>query len=102
MKFGLSDDQFNFLLEQVALPLQKKGATIWCFGSRARGDHRIFSDVDLMVESDLELIHEIGEIQEILSKSNFPFKVDIVEYRNFADSYKQNYLTERKPFVSEA
>jgi len=98
MKFGLSDEEYHFIHKNVVEPLQEKGATIWCFGSRARGDHQKFSDLDLMVESSEDLSREIGAIQEQLSKSNFPYKVDLVQFREFAESYKEGYFKDRVPF----
>lgn len=98
MKFGLTDSQFKFVLESVVLPLESRGGRVWCYGSRARADHQPFSDLDLMVESDSNLSKEIFKIQEDLRNSNFPFKVDLVPYSEFADSYKPGYQNDKKPF----
>lgn len=98
MKFGLTEEEYQYIRENVVEPLQEKGANIWCFGSRARGDHQDFSDLDLMVESSEDLSKEIGAIQERLSKSNFPYKVDLVQFSEFAESYKDGYFRDRVPF----
>lgn len=98
MKFGLSEEQYQFVIEQVVKPLENQGAQIWCYGSRARGSHKKFSDLDLMVESDKDLSQIISNIQEILSKSNFPYKVDLVDYKNFANSYKEQYQKDKIRF----
>lgn len=98
MKFGLNKEQYNFIYEQVVKNLEKNNAQIWCFGSRARGDHKEFSDLDLMVYSNKDLNSEIGLIIENLSKSNFPFKVDIIQYKDFAENYKQSFEADKKLF----
>ncbi len=98
MKFGLTQPQYEFILREVVIPLQQKGAKVFCFGSRARGDNKPFSDLDIMVVSDQDLSSIIGNITEQLIKSNFPYKVDLVEYRNYADSYKVNYEKEKVGF----
>jgi len=72
-------------------PLKNQGAAVWIFGSRARGEHQIFSDLDLMVSSDTDISAHISKIQELLEEENFPFKVDIVESKNFAESYRKNF-----------
>lgn len=95
MKYGLSDEQLQFLNETVVRPLRDQGARVWIFGSRARGDHRPFSDIDLMVESDTDLFALVSRIQETLLESNFPFKVDLVQERDFAKSYRPGYLRDR-------
>lgn len=95
MKFGLSESEYQFILKNVVKPLQAKGAKIWCFGSRARGDHSKFSDLDLMLESSSDLSNEIGKISEKIIESNFPYKLDIVQEKNFADSYKENFKKDK-------
>ena len=95
MKFGLTQDQYTYILNEVVLPLENKGAEVWCFGSRARNTHELFSDLDLMVVADISLKTLISNLKEKLTNSNFPFKVDIVEYSDFAESYKQNFAAEK-------
>lgn len=99
MKFGLTEAQYQFILENVVQPFLKRGAKIYCYGSRARGDQQPFSDLDLMIESSADLSKEVGQLNEFMSNSNFPYKVELVEFSQFADSYKQKYLKERKEFV---
>ncbi len=55
MKFGLTDSQYKYIYETVVAPIANKGARIWCFGSRARGDHKPYSDLDLAIESHSDL-----------------------------------------------
>ncbi|MCC7403061.1 MAG: nucleotidyltransferase domain-containing protein [Bdellovibrionales bacterium] len=77
------------------------GAQIYCYGSRARGDHKPFSDLDLMVEVNTispELESKVSEIQEQLTASNFPYKFDLVLSPQFADSYRPGYLRDRVRF----
>jgi len=96
VKFGLTQDQYQFIFDHVVAPLNKKGAKVFCYGSRARGDHQPFSDLDLMVESPVDLSQELGPLSEFLSNSLFPYKVDLVQFSQFAESYKPGYLTDRK------
>lgn len=98
MKFGLSDKEYEFIQLNVIEPLSKSGSKVWCFGSRARGDYHKFSDLDLMIENGNHLDQQIASIREFLTKSNFPFKVDLVLLSEFADSYRKNYEKEKKIF----
>ncbi len=91
MKFGLSEPQFQYIQETVVAPLKNKGASIWIFGSRARGDHTEFSDLDFMVESKEDISTLVSNIQETLENGNFPYKVDIVQSKDFAESYRENF-----------
>lgn len=79
-------------------PLQDQGANIWCFGSRARGDHHKFSDLDLMIDSQQDFTRELGNLKEIFEESNLPIKIDVVQWKDFAENYKESYLNDRKKF----
>jgi predicted nucleotidyltransferase len=57
-----------------------QGARAYVFGSRAHGEARRYSDLDLALEWDQPLgLDVIGEIAEALSESDLPYKVDIVD-----------------------
>lgn len=89
MRFGLSEQELEYLMQSVVLPLkQQHTAQVYIFGSRARGSHQRFSDIDLLVDSPSDLAKEIGEIAEALEASNFPYKVDLVENRHLAEAYR--------------
>ena len=98
MKFGLTPDQYEFIHRTVVIPLAAKGGSVWCYGSRARGDHRPFSDLDLMVDSTTDLSPEVGHIRERLDESNFPFKVDLVQLSEFAKSYRPGFEKDKVQF----
>lgn len=98
MKFGLTESQYRYIREVVVEPVRSLGASVWCYGSRSRGDHAPFSDLDLMIVSDKDLSKVVCEISETLSKSNFPFKVDLVELSTFAASYKVNFEKDKALF----
>jgi len=100
MMFGLSPPQYDYILQTVVIPLGQHGAQVWCFGSRARGDHKPFSDLDLMVESPKDLTQEMNQIKEQLESGNFPYKVDLVQLSDFAATYLDNYQSEKQIFGS--
>ena len=62
------------------------------------GYHQPYSDLDIMVESSLDLSTLVSFLQEQVTNSNFPYKVDLVEYRDFADSYKAGYQKDKLPW----
>ncbi len=99
MTFGLTIDELNLLKKVVVAPLQDRGAKVWCFGSRAKGTHHKFSDIDIMVESTQDLTQLIGEIRESIIESTFPYKVDIVDLHDFASAYRHNFESEKILFT---
>jgi predicted nucleotidyltransferase len=98
MNFGLEDSQYHLLNEIIIQPLVKKGATIWIFGSRARGDQKPFSDVDLLFEMPDNKSLNTGflfEIKSQLEDSNFKYKLDLVNITELAESYKPSVFADR-------
>jgi predicted nucleotidyltransferase len=102
MNFGLNEHEYQFISNNFVIPFQRRGAVIWCFGSRARGDHHQHSDVDLLVSGPESLRVELGNYREIFEKSNFPYKVDIVFESDVAQSYRASILQERRLFLDQS
>ena len=96
MTFGLSEKHFQIVQDLAINPLKLQGAHIWIFGSRARGDHRPFSDLDILFKANRPLPSGLlGKINESLEESHLPIKVDIVEESDLAESYKENVFRDR-------
>jgi type I restriction enzyme S subunit len=81
MRFGLADKQ----IEQISAVLGDSGVSkAVVFGSRAKGNHRNNSDVDIAVwGSGLHL----GKLSTVLDELSMPYKFDVVSYEkinNFA------------------
>jgi len=94
--FGLSNSQFDLLKKLVIDPIKGLGGKVLIFGSRARGDHHPFSDIDVL----FSLPHEVspsalGKIKEDAEESQLAIKVDLVEVNQLAQSYVQNVMQER-------
>ncbi len=97
-KFGLTVDQYKILDELMIQPLKAAGAKVWIFGSRARGDHRPASDVDVLFEFPSDVVPPSGMIFSIksdLEESRFPYTVDLVSVKDMAVSYKENVFRDR-------
>ncbi|RLA56843.1 MAG: nucleotidyltransferase domain-containing protein [Gammaproteobacteria bacterium] len=98
MKFGLTAQQYQYIQETVVVPFKNVGATVWIFGSRARGDYHKFSDFDFMVESEEDISSQVSKIQETLENGNFPYKVDIVQSKDLAESYRESFEMDKVEF----
>jgi hypothetical protein len=65
----------------VAHVLPVGNITLKIFGSRARGDSRHASDIDLAVVTSLPVgSSEMAELRDMLENSHIPFRVDVVDY----------------------
>ena len=96
MRFGLSEEDWFLLTNLLIDPLKSAGAEVWIFGSRARGDHFEFSDVDVAYASSHVLPPGmISCIRENLEESRLPYKVDLGQVTDIVDSYRAGILRDR-------
>jgi uncharacterized protein len=91
MKFGLSPQDYEVFEALVLRPLKAQGAHVWIFGSRVRGDHKEFSDVDILFEKTKDFPPGfLFELKDAIENSNFPFKLDLVDRSELASSYTES------------
>lgn len=93
-RFGLIQAHWELVKELLVQPIIEAGGRIWIFGSRARGDYRLFSDLDVLIEGPItpDLITSIGEQ---LEESTLPIRVDLAPAAHLADAYRAGVLEER-------
>ena len=66
---------------------------IFLFGSRARQDHNLFSDVDIGVfPRDKSAWRKIIFLKERIEESNIPYKVEFVNLKEGSDDFKNEIL----------
>ena len=68
-------------------------ATILAYGSRLGGNAHSGSDLDLAVKDFGDTNCNISELKEILSQSNIPFLVDILEFNSLSKSFQTEILS---------
>lgn len=98
MKFGLPEPEYNILFDLAVNPLKTAGAKVWIFGSRARGDQRPFSDIDLLYSFSPSKSRPPGLVFEIgaaLEDSRLSYKVDLVDLEHLAESYRPSVEREK-------
>ena len=78
MNHGLSDRQL-MVLKQILSLYAEEIASVELFGSRASGDYRPNSDVDLVLRGAIEEKH-IDRLWTMFHESNLPFSVDVKSY----------------------
>jgi predicted nucleotidyltransferase len=92
--FGLEPRHFEILSEILINPLHAAGCKVFIFGSRARGDHRAFSDIDILIDGDAPQ-SLVNSIEEQLDDSQLPIRVDLVQLKDLAESYRTGALKDR-------
>jgi predicted nucleotidyltransferase len=91
--FGLTKSDWDILNSICFQPLKKAGTFVWVYGSRARGDHQKFSDIDILYQNapaDL-----VRKIKDQLEESRLSIKVDLVDESHLAESYKASVIKDR-------
>ena len=69
------------------------------FGSRARGDYKRYSDLDLAIRLAQPAPNKTWlEVQEQFSESRIPIKIDIVDLDKIETDFRQSIDAELKRF----
>jgi type I restriction enzyme S subunit len=64
---------------------------IYLFGSRATGQYRPHSDIDIALDAGEPLDRlDVGEVQDMLNASNIPYSFDIVDLHNVGEDLKND------------
>jgi predicted nucleotidyltransferase len=86
----MSDRYVEQVKEIVLRALAPYPASIYLFGSRARGDATPTSDVDVAVEPHGELpVALLSELDEMLEESTVPYFVDVVDLRSADPAFRE-------------
>lgn len=66
---------------------------VYLFGSRARGQSRSTSDVDVAILPETPLPPwALSEVREALEESTVPFHVDVVDLSQVSDEFRERVL----------
>lgn len=94
---GLTPESLS-LIEQC-LQRQLHGRASWSvfvFGSRRRGDHKKYSDLDLWIEASPSLSsNELSKLKDAFEESNLPIKVDLVTPETVVPEYRPGIMYEK-------
>lgn len=97
-RFGLNENVIENIINILKKYEEVESARI--FGSRARGDYRIASDIDIALYGE-KLTHTINtKIYYEIDKLYLPYKIDLVNINTLVDGdkLKENILKEGVEF----
>lgn len=90
MKFGLEQRYIDFILQVLRNNITEKEAKFYIFGSRAKGNYKQYSDIDIAVKLPEEKLSAgiLGKILIEFSDSTLPYEVDVVDLNAIDDMFK--------------
>ncbi|TSE25085.1 Nucleotidyltransferase domain protein [Tepidimonas sediminis] len=85
----------------LLMPVARRhGAQVRLFGSRARGDARPQSDIDLALCAGNPLpADELAALREALEASSVPFRIDLVDHARAGPALRQAIEREGVPWT---
>ena len=84
----VSDKELKIIRDTLRSALN--GELVYVFGSRARGDHRKTSDIDLAIVGSKPVTMAVrSQLEFGFSESDLPFKVDVVDMLTVDESFKK-------------
>ena len=94
-------DRVERVIAEIVGELRNRGARrVILFGSRARGDHRYNSDIDLAVDLDLSF-REKRQLKEVIDELSGLYSVDLVFLGEVEEDFKRRILEEGRVLYEE-
>jgi uncharacterized protein len=91
----LAADHRRLVLDILRAHLPRSSKA-WVFGSRATGRARRYSDLDLAIDAGRPLtLDEIAILTEAFSESDLPYRVDVIDWREIDDRWRERIAAER-------
>jgi type I restriction enzyme S subunit len=83
MKFGLPEDIIESI--QKVFEQNSKVDEVLVFGSRAKGNYRTDSDIDLALKGRNISFDDILKLKVKLDELNLPYKIDLIDYNTITE-----------------
>lgn len=83
MKYGLDDKYFNALIS--VFPRHPEVDSVILYGSRAKGNYKPFSDIDITLKGSTLTRQHLGQIFTEIDDLLLPYFLDISIYNKLTD-----------------
>ncbi|MBI4925100.1 MAG: nucleotidyltransferase domain-containing protein [Bdellovibrio sp.] len=91
MKISIAANELKWIRKEInkILPQSK----ILAFGSRVRGDHKSFSDLDLSLDCGSPIpLEKLSLLKEIFSQSTLPYSIDLIDWQRIDTDFRKIIL----------
>jgi predicted nucleotidyltransferase len=94
MNIGIDEQSKHKIIGIISVLLPE--SSIYLFGSRSRGTHLQWSDIDIALETKNSIVIMItGEIASMFEASNMPYKIQVVDINSVSEKMRENILKDR-------
>lgn len=89
--FGLEERHIDFILEVLHQNIPQKDAKFYVFGSRAKGNYKEYSDIDIAVQLPEEKLSAdiLGKVLVEFSDSTLPYEVDVIDLNAIDEKFRE-------------
>lgn len=75
---------------QRVLVQEIPGLEVWAFGSRARGDAKLYSDLDLAIITTTPLsLSQLASLTHAFESSDMTIRVDVVDWSSISEAFRR-------------
>lgn len=74
--------------------------TAWVYGSRAKGEARPKSDLDMVVFAGHAQCRRVYDLKEAFEESNLPFRVDVFIWDSMPGRFRERVLSDHVVLVA--
>ncbi len=85
--FGLEEKHIKYIIS--VLDENIENGVYYIFGSRAKGDFKKYSDIDIALDIDGKKLdsHILSKISAIFEDSTLPYEVDLIDLNSISESF---------------
>lgn len=89
-RFGISSESFKMIIS--ILKKNNKIKEIYLFGSRAKGNYKKGSDIDIAIVADSFSFEELNQIRVEINDLILPYKVDVIDFNKISNSDLKEHI----------
>lgn len=84
----ISDEEREIVLDIIKRFCSQ--CSVWVFGSRYTGNHKPYSDLDLVIICEEKIsFKELGKIQDAFEESELNFSVDVLDWNRISEEFQK-------------
>ncbi len=94
------EEKYCILIKNIIQNTLPSNTKIWLFGSRAMRKAKLFSDIDLLIDTGSVLsLEQLSTLNHAFEESLLPYKVDLVDAQNVSTDFRKSIEQQLIPFI---